>query len=364
LTEVPKKDIEAIRYQNNHLGPKLGWIMVILPFIVYQLLTGIPLFFIDRAGPEHVLSWVFVFISILEIIALVLLVTFQQNYFEIATETRLYEMWLSPFKLKRKSELTNELSTFLGCEIERDVGNDPQFSNVNDTHFQLFSLIFGLFLIISAIAMLTQMILFGPLFWWVALMYGFMLLIKAFCFDFSRKGGDKFYYKNESKLFKFNRKLNYKFHKIAAHNIEYVKVKKWFRKLDFFDMFGLGAMLIMLTVQQVEGWAIADSIFVIRDNIISTVYMGVVFIFILLYVCLPVDVIEFKTSSIIYRIRITLKLNFKSQFHKYLNNIKKFPKEVFKDELRKTFILRISLICFLILGALFYSIYTIISFFS
>ncbi|MFX0001110.1 MAG: hypothetical protein ACFE9Q_13280 [Candidatus Hodarchaeota archaeon] len=364
LTEVPKKDIEAIRYQNNHLGPKPGWIMLILPFIVLQLMTAIPLFMVDRAGPDYVVSWVFLIISVLEIIGLILLVMFQQNYFEIASKTHLYEMWFSPIKLKNRSELTEDFSKFLGCEIEREAGSDVAFSEVNNTHFQLFDLVFGLFLIISAILMLTQMVLFGPLFWWVALMYGFILLVKAFCLDFSKKGGDRFYYNKERGIFKFRRNFSYKFHYIMSNKVEAIKIKKWFRRLDFFDIFGIGSMLVMLTIQQIEGWAIADTISVIGDNIISTVYMGIVFMFIILYVCLPIDVIEFKTSSIVYRIRITLKLKDKNLIHKFYNNLKGFPKEIKRDGLYRTFILRIYVIIIIVLGSLFYSIYTLISFFA
>ncbi len=362
LTEIPKKDIEALRYQNNHLGPKLGWVMLILPFIVLQLMTAIPLFFVESAGPDYVLSWTFLIISLLEIIALMLLILSQQYYFEIATKTHLYEMWFSPFQLKKRLELPEEFGNFFECGIEKGIENNPSFTNVNDTHFQLFDLIFGLFLIISAIVMLTQMILFGPLYWWAALMYGIMLLIKSFSFDFSRKGEDKFYYDKEHKIFKFRRNFSYKFHNITAHNIEYVKVRKWFRKLDFFDIFGIGSMLVMLTIQQIQGWALVNSISVITDNIISTIYMGIVLIFVILYVCLPIDVIEFKTPSILYRIRITLKFNGKGIIHKFYNNLREFPKEVLKDDLFKTFILRISIILFLILGSVFYSIYTLIAF--
>ncbi|MFX1568439.1 MAG: hypothetical protein ACFFCV_08730 [Promethearchaeota archaeon] len=359
LTEVPKKDIEVIRYQNNHLGPKLGWVMLILPFIVLQLMTAIPLFFVEKAGPNFVLSWIFLIISFLEIIALILLVLFQQNYYEIGTKTHLYEMWFSPFKFKNRSELPENFSNFFECEIEEDSGENL---NISDTHFQLFDLIFGLFLIISAIIMLTQMILFGPLYWWVALMYGVILLFKSFSFDFSRKGGDKFYYNKDRKLFKFRRKFGFKFHNIIAHNVENVKVGKWFRKLDFFDVFCIGSMLIILTIQQIEGWALVNSISVITDNIISTIYLGIVLIFVILYVCFPIDVIEFRTPSIIYRIKITLKLNSKNLIHKYFKNLRDFPKEVLKEELVKTFIIRISLMIFLILGAIFYSIYILIAF--
>ena len=367
LTEIPKKDIEAIRYQNNHLGPKLGWIMLILPFIVLQLITAIPLFMVERAGPDYVLSWIFLIISFLEIFALILLVLFQQNYFEIATKTHLYEMWFSPIKLKQKIELTDDLSNFLGCQIERDFTGDPDthsvFSELDNTHFQLFNVIFGIFLIISGIIMATNMVLFGPLFWWVALMYGFMLIVKAYSFDFSKKGEDTFYYNKDNSIFKFRRRFGNKFHYISASNIESIEVRKWFRKLDFFDIFGLGAMIVILTIQQIEGWFIADTFPTIIHNIISTIYMAIIFLFIILYVCLPIDVIEFKTPSLIYRIQISLKLKDKSLIYKYYNNLKEFFKEALKNNLIRTFRLRIGVILLLVVGSIFYSFYIIISFF-
>jgi len=373
LTEIPKKDIEAIRYQNNHLGPKLGWILLLLPFIVMQLMTAIPLFAIERAGPEYVLSWVFLIISVIEIIALGILVLIPQKYFEIATRTHLYEMWFSPFKFRNRKELAKNIGNFLGCEIEReskkDLKSDKQnleepFSNVSDTHFHLFDLVFGLFLITFSILMLTQMILFGPLFWWIALMYGFMLLVKAFCFDFSKESGDSLDYNDKKSFFKFRRNFSYKFHCISAYKVESIRVRKWFRKLDFFDIFGLGGMIIMLTIQQIEGWAIAETMSVINDNIISTIFMIIVFIFIILYVCLPIDVIEFKTPSIVYRIRLTLKPKHQNLIKRYVTNLKESIGDIGKDDKLWTFILRLSTIFILILGTIFYSIYNILSYFS
>jgi len=122
-------------------------------------------------------------------------------------------------------------------------------------------------------------------------------------------------------------------------------------------------MIVMLTIQQIEGWFIADTIPTIINNIISTIYMGIIFIFIILYVCLPIDVIEFKTPSLIYRIQISLKLKHKNLIQKYYNNLKEFFKEALKGDLIRTFRLRIGVILVLIIGSMFYSIYIIISFF-
>ena len=319
LTEIPKKDIEAIRYQNTEIGPKPAWVLLLMPFIVMQLQTGIPLFFNNpRAAPEYVLSWTFVFSSIIEIVVLAILIGFPQNYYELATDMMLYEMWFSPLRLRSQPQMTEEIQEYFDVDIDEKESNkidkgkidksedkgsggnsddSSVFVKVRDTHFQLFDFIFGIILIVSAIIMLTQMILFGPLFWWVALMYGSILLLKALCLDFSKEGGVNYSFDKQSRVFKFERRFAYKFFNIKAKNVESIKVRKWFRRLDFFDIFGLGGMLVMLILQQTEGWAIAEGSAVITNNIISTIYMAVILIIIFLYLCLPLDVIEFKNSN-------------------------------------------------------------------
>ncbi len=216
LTEIPKKEIEFTRFQNNHTGPKLAWIILMIPFIILQLMTAIPLLGAERAGPDFVLSWTFIVLSIIDIIVLVILVIFQQNYFEIATKEKLYEMWFYTIKLKKKTQFKIEIANYLESNPnQRDTEtniNNKVFSSVNTTNFQLFNLIFGTFLITFAFIMLTQMVLFGPQVWWFALMYGLMLLVKAVFYDFSKKDGDSFKYDEESKEFMFRREFSHKFH--------------------------------------------------------------------------------------------------------------------------------------------------------
>jgi hypothetical protein len=352
LTEIPRKEIEAIRYQNNHLGPKLSWIVLLMPFIGLQLMTAIPLFTAHRGAPEYVFSWTLTISSVIEIVALLLLVMLPQNYYEIATKDRVYEMWFSPLKRKNKAQFTEEFSEFLGCDIKKEIKTDKgtdSFSEVNSRHYQIFSLVFGLVLFISAIIMHVQMVLFGPLVYWGALIYGTILLVKSFSCDFSNKGGETFHYDESSKTFKFKRKFNYKFHYVAANNVESVKMQKWFRKLDFFDIAFIGWLLIMMTLQQVQGWALADTLVIILDNLLSTFFMIVVVLFIILYLCVPIDVVEFKTETITYRIRITTTLKEKNLLKKYIKNLKSFPKEVRRGEMKKTFYLRLGIILSIII---------------
>ena len=165
-----------------------------------------------------------------------------------------------------------------------------------------------------------------------------------------------------------------------------VSVRKWYRQLDFFDIFGLGGMLIMLMVQQVEGWGVTLTTLqacmdptvpmtgcvggvvptyimgLVTDNIISTVYMAIIYVFIFLYLCLPVDVIEFKTPSITYRTRITMKSD-KGLLKKSLSNLTGLRKEVKKEDMKKTFRIRLIMILLLSGLALAYTVYNLISYF-
>jgi len=367
LTEIPKKDIEFVRFQNNHIGPKLAWIILMIPFIVLQLMTAIPLLAVENAGPDFVLSWTFIVLSFIDIVVLVILVIFQQKYFEIATKEKLYEMWFSPIKLKNRSHFKENFANFLECNPNlRDIetnDDDKVFSSVNSTNFQLFTLIFGLFLITIALIMLTQMVLFGPQVWWFALMYGLMLIVKAVLYDFSKKNGDSFNFNEESKEFRFKREFLQKFHYIAAKRVESISVKKWYRKIDFFDVFGICGLLVFLTLQQLEGWLAADTLTLRIDNVISTLLWILVIVLIILYLCFPIDFIEVKSPSITYRVQISLKLKETNIIKQYIKNLKKFPKEIMEPEMKKTFLIRIGGIFALIFGSLFYMMVYFLFFF-
>ena len=202
--------------------------------------------------------------------------------------------------------------------------------------------------------MLTQMVLFGPLVWWIALIYGIMLVIKGFFYDFSKKGGDTIQFSEDSKKFRFKRIFSYKFQFVAANNVKSVSVRKWYRKLDFFDIFGISGLLIFLTIQQIEGWLVADTIILISDNLISTSLWIAIIIIIVFYLCIPIDVIEIKTATITYRIPITLKLKGKKLYAKYISNLKNFPNEVLELDLKKTFLVRMTVVILLIFGAMLY----------
>ncbi|MCK4384523.1 MAG: hypothetical protein KAW66_14580, partial [Candidatus Lokiarchaeota archaeon] len=75
------------------------------------------------------------------------------------------------------------------------------------------------------------------------------------------------------------------------------------------------------------------------------------------YLCFPIDFVEIKTSSITYRIQVTLNLKETNRIKQYIMNLKKFPKEIMKPEMKKTFLIRMVIIFGLIFGSLFYMMF-------
>jgi hypothetical protein len=262
--------------------------------------------------------------------------------------------------LKNQSQFKEDFSSYLECKPEvRELDN--YFNNISTTHFQLFKLIFGLFLSISAILMLTQMVLFGPMVWWIALMYGLMLIVKSVFFDIGKKNGDNFQYNSEKSIFLSKRVLKGKFQYITAKNIKSILVKKWFRKLDFFDLFGFILLLIFTILQQMHGWNTADTLDLVIINSTSTFFIVILNIFILFYLCFPIDVIEFSTGTVNFRLEITLNQEKKGFIAKYIGNLTLGIKELKNPEMRKILILRLAIYFGVVFGAI---IYMIIYFFT
>jgi hypothetical protein len=356
LTEIPKKDVEMMRYQDNYLGPKLTWIPALFPFIVMQLMTSISLFSSERAAPEFTLSWTFLTITILEIISLIILVFFQQRYFEIATDSRLYEMWFSPFRIKNRKNFDKEFSRFLGLNLEsrNEASSKYSLEDINKNHISLFNLFFGLFLIILSLIMFNFMIMFGPLFWWLALIYGFILITKSLSYDFNKKDGDSFEYNPNTRKFVFKRMLLFKFQTYSAFDVKELNVKKWFRKLDSFDVIFILGLILFSSLQQGFGWLVADSLSLIADNTISSIILVLLIFIIILYICLPVDIIEIITKTITYQIPISKKAKNDLFLKSYLLNLKRSLRLLATKEFRKTFYLRLGIVLSIIFGVFIY----------
>jgi hypothetical protein len=139
--------------------------------------------------------------------------------------------------------------------------------------------------------------------------------------------------------------------------VKSVKITKWYRKLDFFDFVGLGGLIIFLTIQQFEGWVLANSLGLILDNIISTIVLLIIMILVFLFIFLPINVIELNIPSITYRINITLKKEDRSYLKSFKSNIYENFKAIFRKELKRTCYIRLIVIFVLILGVCIYMVF-------
>jgi hypothetical protein len=249
----------------------------------------------------------------------------------------------------------------LGFELKnKDVGGYNLFSEISSKHFQLFNIIFGLFLIIGTIVINTELFIIGPLVFWITFLYGIILIVKAISHNFSNQDGDTSDYDKNYKTFRFKREFKTKFKYVTHYNVNSVSLIKCFRKLELLDMALMGWMLILTIAYQVESWIILNNSTFLFNNLSSTAFLVIEILFVIFYVCLPIDQIEIRTPHYINRIEITTKIEGKNIFTKFIGNLKKFPKEILKTELKKSFILRLSTIIFLILIS-FISTYIILA---
>ncbi|GAH29800.1 unnamed protein product, partial [marine sediment metagenome] len=347
-TKILKKDIEALRYQNNQLGPKLIWVVLLMPFIVLSFIEGfylINMYAIPRLE-NPIQGILLIFSAIMECFALFFLVLTPQHYFEIATKDDLYEMWFEPEKskirLKEIDPITEDISEVFECSMKKEEISEFMKNNqISTTHRSYTNLILGIFFIATSIVMWNFFILFGTLYWWFAIIFGSILIIRAISQDFSDVNGDLIECNDSDKILKFQRKFRYKFLKIRTYKPTELKLAKQFRKLDFFDVAAIPGLLFFISLQITQSWALATSTILILDSVISTVFMVVVCFLIFIYLCVPLDQVKFKTSTINYYIPVTLKSREKFNF-----------KAVLSKSLKKTFLLRLLFIVIMIVATI------------
>ncbi len=347
-TKILKKDIEALRYQNNHLGPKLIWVVLLMPFIVLSFIEGFYLINMSAIPrlENPIQGILLIFSAIMECFALFFLVLTPQHYFEIATKDDLYEMWFEPEKskirLKEIDPITEDISEVFECSMKKEEISEFMKSNqISTTHRSYTNLILGIFFIATSVVMWNFFILFGTLYWWFSIIFGSILVIRAISQDFSNVNGDLIECNDSDKILKFQRKFRYKFFKIRTYKPTELKLAKQFRKLDFFDVAAIPGLLFFISLQITQSWALATSTVLILDSVISTIFMVVVCCLIFIYLCVPLDQVKFKTSTINYYIPVTLKSREKFNF-----------KAVLSKPLKKTLLLRLLFIIIIIIATI------------
>lgn len=350
ITKIDKGEIELIGYQNNKLGPKYLWVILLTPFImIFSFIEG---YYILNAPllTTPIQGILLIFSGIMECFALYFLVFRQQNYLKIITKRNIYDMWFSPFKkyFGKNNEKTEEINEIFDPSQNRENKKITEFmdnNKISSTHRNYINLLLSIFFMISGIIMLVLYFsvgIFGNLYTMFSIIFGIILLIKAFSKDFGNKNGDYIDFDKSNNSLRFYRKyknifLN-KFHNIFAFNIKEARIENRFRRLNFFDFLIIPILLIFSTIETVQSWAISSTPITIIDSIITTIFLILVYFLIFIYLCVPMNNLLFRTQTVKSFIPVTLKTENFNMF-----------KGILSKDLRSTLFLRILFMLLIIL---------------
>ncbi len=321
LTEVPRAHVEAVRYQNTHLGPKVLWACFLVPYTIMVFQYGLPLFNQPRAETD-ILPIMMTLSAVGAIFALIFLLFWPQDYFEIASKDMLYEMWLAPttnafevrdqivelfginlpLRLKRKRREESRAS----LSYERSP-TSLLLSGINPTQREFTQVLLGAILLIVGILGAFASIFFGMLFWAGAATYGTFLIARGILSDFSNRDATRVTVSSENGAFQYVRRFFRKFQYVSFPATTGVTVENRPRKLEVVDILAIAWITALGAYQTTLGWMITDfSIpLILWESISTTLVYGVLVLLLVAYFIIPAAHIVVKSASITYAIPVS-----------------------------------------------------------
>jgi len=193
LTEIPKKDIQGIKLNNNRLKGQWLYIFLII-YVIYILEIGFALF--DAPYQEsYLLPTHAVWTGILTLLATIILILFQHNFLEITTTDKFYELWFdTPFRSKTHISQMVEMFGLEPKPTENHADEDNNSEDTEDkdeyvtgTSTSFFRVILGSVLLFLGLYSIANSRLFGIPLATLFSVYGFMQICKGLKEDFSAK---------------------------------------------------------------------------------------------------------------------------------------------------------------------------------
>lgn len=302
-TTLPKKEIEMIRYQNNHINKNYTWIIILVPFIVLTAIQGVYLLTAPMLT-NPIQGILFLVTAVLETIALFYLALRPSNYIKITTKENNYETWFVPHKF--------QLTKLPIAEADGKERKDSAFmasNNISSIHRNYRRLLLGLFFSISGLIMLIfyyAVGVFGNLYTMGSIIFGVLLIVKAVANDFSDNNGVAIDYDIEKRALSFKQTYRSRFVRIDTLQETDLKVVGQFQKISVFELLLIPILLTFSTIQTVQSWVLSSSPAVISNSVITTIFLTFIYLLIFLYVCSPTDHLEVRTPTFEYFIPITL----------------------------------------------------------
>ncbi|MHA1231656.1 MAG: hypothetical protein ACTSPQ_13500 [Candidatus Helarchaeota archaeon] len=373
MTKLDKSEIELLKFQNNFVGSKYLWIVILMPFIIiFSLIEGSYLLFAPRLQ-DPTQAILLIYSGIMECFALYFLVIRQQNYLKINTKDYYYDMWFAPFSIKRK-EIKNtnkeieDILDFLYDKNKNKISkNSPENTfeqtefmkkyGINSTRRYYLNLGVALFFVITGLLFLVlyfELGVLGNLYTMFTIKFGVIVIVRAYSEDFTDKNGFNVKYKSKEKNISIKQRFKHKFANIFTYNQTEVEVERKLKKLNVFDILFITLIMIYSTIETVQSWSISSdkNPITIIDSIITTIFVVIVYLIIFVYVCAPIDQLKLKTKNSKYYVPIGL-----------MNRNLNIFQDIFAKQNKKALILRIIwILLVLILSIIANSLYLYINF--
>lgn len=335
---VPKEEIEMIRYQNNKIGVNHVWIFTLVPFMVLTAIAGVYLFMAPlMTDPTQAI--LFLVFSILEIAALYYIALRPASYLRITTQDSFYETCFEPYKkdvpdiplsnVDQKGKIHSEFMTK---------------NNINPTHRSYTKLLIGIFFVASGLIMMTLYFvvgLLGGFYTMVSIVFGAVLVIKAFSQDFSDKNGVIVDYDKGTKLLNFEQTRGRRFLKINTLQPTGLEVVEQFRSTNIWEILLIVIFLPFGTIETVQGWVLSTTPALIINSVITMAFLCIVYFLVFVYLCFPINKLRVDTPTLKYELPVSLT-----------EGQSRFLSGVLSADLKKTFLLRCVFLALICVGAI------------
>jgi hypothetical protein len=306
LTEIAKNEVEGIRFQNTNIGHRIIWVIWFIPTSLLMLKYGVPMFDEPRAA-THEFPIMMTLTAVINIICLILLVVNPQNYMELVTKEKYYEMWFNPQHPSDKIQILEILNYGRGLvegrggtnlEDLKDGKEDLLITRENQKKY--FRLFLGILILIISLLSYAFQVLFGALFWFGGVVFGVGMIITAFLTDFNTT--QQVFFNPSSGKFLLNSSFGGKNVNLGAFKTKAVSLTPHLRRLRPFEV--LSAMWIsgIALIQTIYTYVYGDfSRWILIIEAIGTTCITLMLIFLFfLYFCVPINHLRIESETFTY----------------------------------------------------------------
>jgi hypothetical protein len=305
MTEIPRDKVIAVRMQNNRTGPKFVWIFMFGLHMIWLLEDGLhfvlnPFSF----GTSYLVGYSYIATALVQLVALLILTFRTQNFLEIVTEDKRYELQFSPPAVMPNITATIEQFFGLPALIEprhryRQFNTDPRKENNIFPKFKQHFLadwrqmLTGLVFISLAVWSKINGMFAGDPLRLVLLMYGFYLFLKGYKEDWSSpRHPMRFHLDGETKQFFYRKDWGvftevYRFEKCTPDNLT---IQPRLGPLNVFDAILAPLLFAFLTITTVSYFRVVplDGSLAMHELMANLAVLHIVFYVLLCWLILVV----------------------------------------------------------------------------